>query len=192
MKPSVGCFFGSFNPVHLGHVQVVQNCIKKLKLDEVLVIVSPLNPLKHESLIPPIHRLELTKLAFEGASKVTVSDIEFDMPKPSYTIHTIKTLINKFPNKRLVLIIGQDHVVNFHLWKNYTQILDLIEVYAHTRELSSDVTTSKMIHKISLLTFDSIPISSTQVRDLIAENSSFEHLVPTRVAHYINTNRLYR
>ncbi|MCY4161986.1 MAG: nicotinate (nicotinamide) nucleotide adenylyltransferase [Flavobacteriaceae bacterium] len=191
MNPFVGCFFGSFNPVHYGHVQVIDNCIKKLDLDEVLVVVSPLNPLKQVPLINPNHRLEMTQLAFGDTPTVTVSDIEFGMTRPSYTIHTLKKLIHLFPNKRLALIIGEDHLASFHLWKGYTQILDLVEVYAHTRDLSFDLTASKCIQKISRLTFDAIPISSTQIRDLIANNKPFEHLVPIKVAHYIKANQLY-
>lgn len=192
MKPFVGCFFGSFNPVHNGHLRVIENCFKKLDLDEVLVIVSPLNPLKNMPLIDPRHRLEMTKLAFEDNPRVSVSDLEFGMPKPSYTIHTLKKLVKEFPNKRLALIIGQDNLVNFHLWKDHTQILDLLEVYAHTREVSFDFIASENIRKIQVLTFDFIPISSTQIRDLIAQNKPFKHLVPTKVAHYINTIQLYR
>ena len=178
--------------MHNGHLQVIDNCIEKLGLDEVLVVVSPLNPLKRTPLIDSYHRLEMTKVAFAEKPKAIVSDIEFGMPQPSYTIDTLKALIKKFPNKRLALIIGQDHVPHFHLWKDSTQILDLIEVYAHTRDLSFDFTPSESVHKISLLTFDSIPISSTQVRELIAEMKPFEHLVPTKVARYIHQNRLYR
>ncbi|MCY3998658.1 MAG: nicotinate (nicotinamide) nucleotide adenylyltransferase [Flavobacteriaceae bacterium] len=192
MKPFVGCFFGSFNPVHNGHVQAIDNCVKKLSLDEVLVIVSPLNPLKQRPLTDPSHRLEMTKLAFENIPKVRVSDIEFGMPKPNYTINTLKKLIQNYPNKRLALIIGQDNSVDFHRWKDYTQILDLLEVYAHNRDVSLHFSNTKNLHKIRLLTFDSIPISSTQIRNLIQQNKPFEPLVPPKVADYIHTLQLYR
>ena len=192
MKRFVGCFFGSFNPIHNGHIKVLMNCFSKLDLDEMWVIVSPSNPLKSKCLIDENHRLEMVKLGTINIPNVVVSNLEFSLSKPNYSINSLSKLVSMFPDTRFALIIGQDNLVDFHLWKDYTQILDLVEVYAHSRKIAPVDSTSEVSKKIRLLEFPAIPISSTKIRALLSENLSVKDLVPSSVNNYIESHNLYR
>ena len=126
----IGLFFGSFNPIHIGHKVIASYLVDFTDLDKVMFLVSPQNPLKQKiSLLDQYHRLQIIRAEIEDNSKLAVSDIEFDMPKPSYTIDTLVRLKEKHPENDYSIIMGSDNLQNFHKWKNYEQILEDYSVY---------------------------------------------------------------
>ena len=126
----IGLFFGSFNPIHIGHKVIASYLVDFTDLDKVMFLVSPQNPLKQKiSLLDQYHRLQIIRSEIEDNSKLAVSDIEFDMPKPSYTIDTLVRLKEKHPENDYSIIMGSDNLQNFHKWKNYEQILEDYSVY---------------------------------------------------------------
>ena len=126
----IGLFFGSFNPIHIGHKVIASYLVDFTDLDKVMFLVSPQNPLKQKiSLLDQYHRLQIIRAEIDDNSKLEVSDIEFDMPKPSYTIDTLVRLKEKHPENDYSIIMGSDNLQNFHKWKNYEQILEDYSVY---------------------------------------------------------------
>ena len=140
----VGLFFGSFNPIHTGHLAVAEACLNEHRLDQVWFVVSPQNPFKLSTeLAPEEHRLEMAKIAIAGNLRFAVSDIEMYLPKPSYTRHTLAQLTSDFPDHRFSLILGEDILVSFHKWKEDRWKLDHFEllVYPRAIEPKTDVST---------------------------------------------------
>src|SRR5690606_4046198 len=129
---NIGLFFGSFNPIHIGHL-IIANTVAELKgIDQVWFVVSPLNPFKSsKSLLHEFDRLDMVELAIEDNFDMRASNVEFDMPKPSYTVDTLTYLAEKYPQHHFRLIIGEDNLEKFHKWKNYKKIIELfgLEVY---------------------------------------------------------------
>lgn len=125
IKKEVGLFFGSFNPIHTGHLIIGNHLVEHSTINELWFVVTPQNPFKKkQSLLDNHHRLEMVFRALEGYEKMRASDIEFRLPQPNYTIHTLAYLEEKHPNAAFSLIMGEDNLKNFHKWKNYEQILD--------------------------------------------------------------------
>ena len=148
----IGLFFGSFNPIHIGHKVIASYLIDFTDLDKVMFVVSPQNPLKQKiSLLDQYHRLQIIRAEVEDNSKLEVSDIEFDMPKPSYTIDTLVRLKENYLENNYSIIMGSDNFQNFHKWKNYEQILEDYSVYVYPR-LGYEIKGShKNIHIINYL-----------------------------------------
>ena len=136
-----GLFFGSFNPIHQGHLDIANYMVEFTDLDEIWFIVSPHNPLKErDTLLSGFHRLEMVRIAVEENSKIKKTpvelqhaDIEFDLPQPSYTINTLKYIKEKFTDKEFTLIIGSDNLSQFDKWKDYEQIIENYELYVYPR-----------------------------------------------------------
>ncbi len=130
----VGLFFGTFNPIHVGHLIIANFMADRPELDEVWLVVTPRNPQKQkDSLLKDHHRLQLARVATEDNEKLDVSRIEFDLPQPSYTINTLKQLEEKHPAYHFVLIVGEDNLRTFHKWKNHEQILAEHELFVYPR-----------------------------------------------------------
>ncbi|MBT4738557.1 MAG: nicotinate-nucleotide adenylyltransferase, partial [Flavobacteriales bacterium] len=145
----IGLFFGSFNPIHIGHKVIASYLVDFTDLDKVMFLVSPQNPLKQKiSLLDQYHRLQIIRAEVEDNSKLEVSDIEFDMPKPSYTIDTLVRLKEKYPENDYSIIMGSDNLQNFHKWKNYEQILEDYSVYVYPRPGYEISGSHKNIHLI--------------------------------------------
>ena len=133
-QKKIGLFFGSFNPIHIGHLIIANYFVEYTDLDKVWFVVSPQNPFKEKkSLLEDHHRLALARIAVEDDLRFWVSDMEFHMPKPSYTIDTLTWLGEKYPDKEFVLLAGSDQLPNFHKWKNADVILELHEMYVYAR-----------------------------------------------------------
>lgn len=132
---SIGFFFGSFNPINLGHINLAEYIFAFSGADDIWYIVSPRNPLKKQSELIDEHlRLKMIELATEGKEYLQVSDIELDIPKPSYTVNTLQTLAEKYPEDNFILLIGSDNMQIFDKWKNYQTILDEFSVLVYPRK----------------------------------------------------------
>lgn len=192
-------YFGSFNPIHRGHLAIASKAVEVSGAKELWFVVSPQNPFKELSdLAPEDQRLEMVRLAIDsigGANTLKTSDIEFDMPRPSRTIDTIDLLREKYPEIEFVLLMGSDNAINLDGWKQCQRLVDSTEIYVYPREgydYSQSVFASKLkaIEGVELLDF-----MSTDVRGAIAQNKDSEtikKLIPSQVLNYINTNKIYR
>ena len=191
-KEKIGLYFGSFNPIHNGHLILANHIVDNTDLDKIYFVVSPQNPLKQlSSLLDNKIRLHLVNLAIEGNDKFLASDVEFSLPYPSYTINTLNHLKQIYPQKEFSLIIGQDNLVNFHKWKDYQKILSSYNIYVYPRK---DCTYSPLQEHehIHLINSPLVDISATQIRDLIKENKDIRNLLPEKVRKEIVEKNLYK
>ena len=185
----IGLFFGSFNPIHVGHLLLATHIREAAQLDEIWFIVSPQNPFKKSvDLADEHHRLEMVKLATENVDYFKVLDIEFNLPKPSYTHVTLEELMKQFPTNKFHLIIGEDNIAKFHEWKEIDWILENIDVLVYNR------TTENLKSQISNLKFYNLPlfdISSTEIRNRVKNKQSIKYFVTENVNYYIENSSLY-
>ena len=166
---SIGLFFGSFNPIHLGHTQLAEYIFEYSGVDEIWYIVSPRNPLKEQSELIDEHlRFRLIEMATEGKDYLKVSDIEFNMPKPSYTINTLQALSEKYPEDNFILLIGSDNMQIFDQWKDYQTILNEYSILVYPRKDFDYEPFEEIYPDMQIL--EEAPffeISSTDIRELI-------------------------
>lgn len=190
---SIGLFFGSFNPIHLGHVNLAEFIFEFSGVDEIWFVVSPQNPLKeNKTLIEEHHRLKMVELAIEGKEYMKASDIEFSLPKPSYTIDTLQNLIEKYPEDNFILIIGSDNVAIFDQWKDYETILEEYSILVYPRKNFDFEPFEEKYPDMHLI--DEAPlfeISSTEIRLLIQKNEDVSKWIHSSVYQYIKENKLY-
>jgi nicotinate-nucleotide adenylyltransferase len=187
----VGLYFGSFNPIHHGHLIIANFVCQNSHLEQVWFIVSPQNPLKPSAgLLNEYHRLFLLNLAIEGENKLKASDIEFKLPRPSYTIDTLAYLQEKYPQHQFAIIMGSDSFQNLAKWKNHQQILKNYQLYVYMRsgyEISSEKNAN-----ITILNAPLLQISATHIRNNVREKKSIRYLVPDKVMEEIERNRYYQ
>ena len=187
----IGLYFGSFNPVHNGHLIIANHIINNCTIDQVWLVVSPQNPFKlSASLLNQQHRLNLVKTAIEGETRLRASNIEFNLPKPSYTIDTLTYLKEKYPNDEFSIIMGGDSFTNLKKWKNGDIIIKNYEVLLYNRP-GFDIK-DLITGKSSVLDAPLIEISSTAIRTLIKQKKSIRYLVPDAVMEEIERNNYYR
>jgi nicotinate-nucleotide adenylyltransferase len=192
-KTKIGLFFGSFNPVHVGHLIIANYMATQTDLREVWLVVSPQNPLKNKaSLARDQDRLHLVHLAIEDNPRLRTSDVEFKLPKPSYTIDTLTHLQERFPDKEFVLIMGGDNLLTLTKWKNYELILQQYALYVYVRlgyELG-DLATHP-----SVKIFSEVPqmhISASYVRECLEKGYPVQYLLTEPVLRYLDKTNLYR
>jgi nicotinate-nucleotide adenylyltransferase len=187
----VGLYFGSFNPVHVGHLIIATHVINTTNLEQVWLVVSPHNPLKPSaSLLNEYHRLHLVQTALEGETKLKASNIEFQLPKPSYTVDTLSYLKEKYPQHEFAIIMGSDSFCNLTKWKNYEVIVKNSPLYIYERQgfrINNELNAIVHILKAPLL-----QISSTHIRELIRQKKSIRYMVPDSVKEQIEGNSYYR
>jgi len=187
----VGLYFGSFNPIHTGHCIIASFIANTTSLDQVWLVVSPQNPFKPSaSLLNEYHRLHLVNLALEGETKIKSSDIEFYLPKPSYTVDTLAYLKEKHPNHEFAIIMGSDSYQNLSKWKNAANIIRHHPIYIYKRPGFEVESLLDPRHEI--LNAPLLEISSTQVRELVKQKKSIRYLVPDAVKDEIESNSYYR
>lgn len=175
----IGLLFGSFNPVHLGHL-IIANFFINEAVDQVWFVVSPQNPLKEsESLLADAHRLQLVELAIADNENFFASDIEFNLSKPSYTINTLHLLSERYPERKFYLIIGSDNFLQLPLWKSSNEIIQNFNILVYQRPLFPCPSTQQS--NIQVFNAPLLDISSTGIRKMIAENKSIRYLVPDAV-----------
>jgi len=187
----IGLFFGSFNPIHTGHLIIANYMANHTDLSEVWLIVSPHNPLKKkDSLLNMYDRLEMVNLALEDADNIRANDIEFRLPKPSYTIDTLVHLQERYPNRNFVLIMGSDNLVTLKKWKNYEIILRDFEIYVYPRP-HFDSTEWNNHSKITITDTPLMEISSTFIRNAIKERKNVRYFLPNKVLDFIDKKGIY-
>ncbi|HEY6142087.1 MAG TPA: nicotinate (nicotinamide) nucleotide adenylyltransferase [Flavobacterium sp.] len=190
----IGLYFGTFNPIHMGHLIIANHFAEHTSLDQIWMVVTPHNPLKNkETLLDDYQRLQLVTLATEDYPKIKASDIEFKLSQPNYTVNTLAHLQDKFPQHEFSLIMGEDNLKSLHKWKNYEVILQNHEVYVYPR-ISSGVENSifKDNPKIHFIAAPIVEISSTFIRENIKKKKNVQPLLPSKVWEYIDHNNLYK
>jgi nicotinate-nucleotide adenylyltransferase len=186
----IGLYFGSFNPVHVGHLIIANHIANNTDLDQVWFVVSPQNPLKQStSLLNKFHRKYLIDIAIDGEKKLRTSTIEFNLPIPSYTIDTLTYLKEKFPENRFSVIIGSDSLQNINKWKNYEILLSEHQFYVYERP---GFPVKNKAENIIVVKAPLLDISSTGIRELIKNGRSIKFLVPDVVKEEIEKNHYYR
>jgi nicotinate-nucleotide adenylyltransferase len=187
----VGLYFGSFNPVHNGHLIIAQHLINETNLDKIWLVVSPQNPFKQQkTLLNEYDRLHLVKLAIENSPQLKAVDIEFKLPKPSYTIDTLTYLREKYPEHQFSIIMGSDSYQNIDDWKNAEQLKNNYTIYVYERP-GFPVTETKRETVITVKA-PLLQISATHIRELIQKNKSIRFLVPDIVKEEIERNNYYK
>ncbi len=188
----IGLFFGSYNPVHIGHLVIANYMATFTELKEVWLIVSPHNPLKQKSGLANMYdRLEMAKLATENATQIKVSDIEFKLPQPSYTIDTLAHLEERYPEKEFVLIMGADNLSSLKKWKNFEVLLKDYSIYVYPRP-GADLSEWKEHPSITFTDTPQMEISSTFIRKAIKENKNVQFFVPDNVLAFIEQKSMYK
>lgn len=188
----VGLFFGSFNPVHIGHMIIADYMVEFTDLEQVWLVVSPHNPLKPKStLAPDYDRLHLVRLAIGDHPKLRASDIEFHLPKPSFTVDTLAFLREKYPDKEFTLIMGGDNLVSLPRWKNYEFLLQRYRIFVYRRPQyeQTELVDHPNVHVFKAPLLD---ISASFVRECRQAGKSIRYLVPDSVYQYLETSHLYR
>jgi nicotinate-nucleotide adenylyltransferase len=188
----IGLYFGSFNPIHHGHLLIASYVLQQTTLQQVWFVVSPQNPLKPAaSLLNEYHRFHLVRLAIEGAKDLRASDIEFRLPKPSFTANTLAYLQEKYPSHEFSIIMGSDSFQNLSKWKNADWLLRNYPVYVYKRPGHLTLPVYEGAKEIHELAAPLLPISSTGIRKNIREAKSIRYLVPEAVREEIERNRYY-
>ncbi len=199
----IGLYFGTFNPVHVGHLIIANHMAYNTDLDEVWLVVSPQNPFKSKAgLLADYHRLALVRIALEDNAKLKASDVEFSMPHPSYTSDTLAYLTDANPHHQFALIMGEDNLRTFHKWKNYESILENHKLYVYPRALTEqeerDLSPDKGIEevlthpKVNKIDAPVMRLSASFVRSNIAEGKSVRYLLTEPVYNYVKEMHFYK
>lgn len=188
----IGLFFGSFNPIHIGHMIIANIMAENTDLNKVWFVVSPQNPFKPgKGLLHEFDRYDMVKAAIADHYKLEVSDVEFNLPKPSYTIHTLVYLQEKFPTKKFKIIIGEDNLENFTKWKNHEQILEQFGLYVYPRPQVTNSDLKRHPH-VKMIEAPLLDISATYIRNCIKNKKSIRYLVPEPVEQLIRLKHFYQ
>jgi|TARA_B110000305_G_C19442759_1_gene642921 nicotinate-nucleotide adenylyltransferase len=190
----IGLFFGSFNPIHIGHLIIANHMVEYSDMDQIWFVVTPHNPHKKKSsLLDDTHRITMANIAVEEYRNLKVSNIEFGLPEPNYTVDTLAYISEKYPNHNFSLIMGEDNLKSFHKWKNHKVILENYSIYVYPRKaegtIAKELLEGNRIHKIEA---PIVEISSTLIRKSIQEKKNFRPLVPQNVWAYIDEMNFYK
>lgn len=190
---TIGLYFGTFNPIHIGHLIIANHIVEHTNLDKIWFVVTPHNPLKNKkTLLDNYQRLEMVHIATSPYDKLGVSNIEFGLPQPNYTINTLEHIKEKHTNHTFALIMGEDNLKSLHKWKNYELLLKNYEIYVYPRvtKLSdNNLSNHSTIHFVDA---PIVEISSTHIRKNIKEGKNVEPLLSTEVWKYIDEMNFYK
>lgn len=188
----IGLFFGSFNPIHIGHLIIANSMLQHSDLEAVWIVVSPQNPLKERgSLLNDAERLKMVQLAIADNEQLKTSDIEFRLPLPSYTIHTLQALTEEYPTHEFCLLMGSDNLANFTRWKDWESILTNYKLYVYPRPGTEHCELASHPH-VTMVPVPMLDISSTYIREQIAEGKDVRYLVPQEAYEYLIKNQFYK
>jgi len=196
----IGLYFGTFNPIHVGHLIIANHFAEHTDLNQVWMVVTPHNPLKNkDTLLKDSTRLELVFLATGDYPKIKPCDIEFQLPQPNYTVNTLAHLQDKYPKNEFSLIMGEDNLKSFHKWKNYEVILENHDIYVYPRVDEKGQTNKsgekygfKNHPKVHFIAAPIVEISATFIRNSIKNKKNIQPLLPNKVWDYIDHNNLYK
>lgn len=187
-----GLFFGSFNPVHIGHLIIANFMATQTDLDKVWLVVSPHNPLKPKQSLARDHdRLHLVRLGIGDNPRVEASNVEFGLPKPSYTVDTLAFLKEKYPGREFALIMGSDNLVTLDRWKNPEYLLNHHDIYVYRRP-GAEAEEQARHPRVKVFDAPLLDISATYIRDCLRQGRSVRYLVPEAVWEYLEGSSLYR
>jgi nicotinate-nucleotide adenylyltransferase len=187
----IGLFFGSFNPIHVGHLIIGNYMATQTDLEQVWLVVSPQNPLKLKStLARDRDRLNMVQLAIGDNPLLRASDIEFKLPKPSYTVDTLAHLTEKYPQHTFVLIMGGDNLATLNKWKNYEILLRDYDIFVYKRP-SYELGELATHPRIRLFDAPLMEISATYIRSCLSSGKSIQYLVPDAVEQYLSEAKIY-
>jgi nicotinate-nucleotide adenylyltransferase len=193
IRLKIGLYFGSYNPIHIGHLAIANYIVEFTDIDQLWFVVSPQNPFKKkENLLADYHRMELVTRAIDNYERFRASNIEFNLPKPSYTIDTLVHLKERFPNYSFVILIGSDNLENFGKWKNFEIILENYGVIVYPRP---GFDKSKILTHKNIMVAENAPlmeISSTFIRDAIKSGKNIRHFMPQKAWEYLDNMNFYR
>ena len=190
----VGLYFGTFNPIHVGHLIIANHLAENSDLDQIWLVVTPQSPFKKkQSMLDNYQRLEMVYRATKDYTNLYPSDIEFNLPQPNYTINTLAYLQEKHPEKEFSLIMGEDNLKSFHKWKNYQLILDNHDIYVYPRISDGTVETQFDGHeKIHEVNAPIIQLSSTFIRKAIKAGQNIRPMLPEHVWEYVDEMNFYK
>ena len=190
----IGLYFGTFNPIHVGHLIIANHMVEHSDLDQVWMVVTPHNPHKNKAnLVSDHHRLHMVYLATQGYEKIQPSDVEFRLPQPNYTVNTLAHLEEKFPRHEFCLIMGEDNLKSLHKWKNYEVILDRFPIYVYPRISEGEVESQFINHSnIKKVEAPIIELSSTFIRENIKLGKNIAPMIDHKVWAYIDHNLFYK
>jgi len=187
----IGLFFGSFNPIHIGHLIIANHVLNETEAEKIWFIISPQNPLKESrTLLNEFDRLHLVRLATQDDNRIKSSDIEFNLSKPSYTTNTLAFLSEKYPEHKFAIIMGSDSYQNLDKWKNYEAIVSNYPIYVYKREGSEMI--KRFYSEPVILHAPIIQVSASQIRENIRAGKSIRYLVPEIVREEIETRKFYK
>lgn len=186
----IGLYFGSFNPIHIGHLIIAEHVLNFGDIKQLWMVISPHNPFKlSSSLLNEYNRLHLIQTAIENIDNIKASKVEFGLPKPSYTVETLSYLNEKYPQHEFSIIMGSDSFSNISKWKNYEVIIKNHLIYIFNRP--GFIVSNTIGAKIKILNAPLLDISSTHIRNLVKEKKSIKFLVPDKVMEEIFKNNYY-
>lgn len=190
----IGLYFGTFNPIHIGHLIIANHLAEHSELDQIWLVVTPHNPHKiKSSLLEDYHRLQMVHLATEDYPKIKPSDIEFKLPQPNYTINTLTHLTEKYPQHHFSLIMGEDNLASLHKWKNHEVLLQNHEIFVYPRLQVQEINPEYLQHpKIHWVDAPVMEISATFIRENIKNNKNCQPLLPQKVWEYVAHNLFYK
>ena len=191
----IGLFFGSFNPIHIGHLILANYILENSDMEELWFVVSPQNPFKDKkSLLKDHNRLDMVQAALKNYPKMRASNIEFSLPKPSYTIDTLTYLHEKFPGYTFALIMGEDNLGGLHKWKNAKNLIENHQIIVYPRLYEGAKNELDLVNheNISLVQAPVIELSATEIRNMIKEGKNVRPMLPPEVFDYIDGSSFYR
>ena len=191
----VGLFFGSFNPIHIGHLILANYILENSDMDELWFVVSPQNPFKDKkSLLKDHSRLDMVQLAIKNYPKMRASNVEFSLPKPSYTIDTLTYLHEKFPDYAFALIVGEDNLDGLSKWKNSETLIKNHQIIVYPRAFDGEKKDHEYLQheNISLIQAPVIEISATEIRNMIKAGKNVRPMLPPEVFEYLDGSAFYK
>lgn len=191
----VGLFFGSFNPIHIGHLILANYILENSNMEELWFVVSPQNPFKEKkSLLNDYNRLEMVELSIKNYPKMRASNVEFSLPQPSYTIDTLTYLKEKHPNHSFALIMGEDNLKHLHKWKNSDLLINQHQIIVYPRVYNGKMEDADYLQheNITLIDAPIIELSASKIREMIKEKKNVRPMLPPEVFDYLDASNFYQ
>lgn len=191
----IGLFFGSFNPIHIGHLILANYILEHSDMEELWFVVSPQNPFKEKkSLLKDHHRLDMVQLAVKNYPKIRASNVEFSLPQPSYTIDTLTYLKEKYPEFTFALIMGEDNLDTLPKWKNFEKLISEHQIIAYPRTFEGEKKSHEYFQheNIALVKAPIIELSATEIRNMIKEGKNVRPMLPPEVFEYLDGSSFYK